>query len=120
MDKVAIALANATQTKDLRLGCGVLSEAAEVFEAQFQGCRPLIICDANTWEAAGRRLSELTGWQDKYMFPHKEFHAEWEYVEELEAVAEAWYRVFPNDRAPDGRTVEKVFVYGNHDWQGWL
>lgn len=89
MDKVAIALANATQTKDLRLGCGVLSEAAEVFEAQFPGCRPLIICDANTWEAAGRRLSELTGWQDKYMFPYKEFHAEWEYVEELEAVLKA-------------------------------
>ena len=40
-------------------------------------------------------------------------------VEELEAVAEAWYRVFPDDRAPDGRMVEKVFVYGNHDWHGW-
>lgn len=41
-------------------------------------------------------------------------------VEELEAVAAAWYDVFPNDRYPDGRPVEKVFVYGNHDFHGFL
>ena len=38
--------------------------------------------------------------------------------EQLEAVAAAWYDVFPDDLAPDGRKVEKVFVYGNHDWEG--
>ena len=38
----------------------------------------------------------------------------------LMAVAEAWYAVFPNDRYPDGRPVEKVFVYGNHDYHGYL
>lgn len=37
---------------------------------------------------------------------------------ELAAVAEAWYSVFPDDRAPDGRRVERVFVFGNHDWNG--
>ena len=36
-------------------------------------------------------------------------------VGELKAVADAWFRVFPNDRAPDGRKVERVFVFGNHD-----
>ena len=36
------------------------------------------------------------------------------------AVAEAWYSVFPNDRYPDGRPIEKVFVYGNHDYHGYL
>ena len=41
-------------------------------------------------------------------------------VDQLEAVADAWYRVFPDDRAPDGRRVEKVFVYGNHDYHGYL
>ena len=40
-------------------------------------------------------------------------------VDELEAVARAWYAVFPNDKAPDGRRVEKLFVYGNHDWEGY-
>lgn len=34
----------------------------------------------------------------------------------LEAVADAWYSVFPGDRAKDGRKVEKVFVTGNHDF----
>ena len=37
---------------------------------------------------------------------------------ELKAVAAAWFKVFPNDRAPDGRKVERVFVYGNHDAYG--
>ena len=37
----------------------------------------------------------------------------------LEAVAEAWYSVFPGDRYPDGRPIEKVFVYGNHDHYGF-
>lgn len=41
-------------------------------------------------------------------------------VEELEAVADAWYKVFPDDKAPDGRKVEKLFVTGNHDFHGYL
>lgn len=36
-------------------------------------------------------------------------------VAELQAVAKAWYEVFPGDRYPDGRPIEKVFVTGNHD-----
>ena len=36
-------------------------------------------------------------------------------ISQLEAVAAAWNRVFPGDRAPDGRKVERLFVYGNHD-----
>ena len=41
-------------------------------------------------------------------------------VKELEAVADAWYKIFPNDKAPDGRKVEKLFVNGNHDFHGYL
>ena len=37
---------------------------------------------------------------------------------QLKAVAAAWYRVFPKDKASDGRRVEKLFVYGNHDVEG--
>ena len=40
-------------------------------------------------------------------------------VEELQAVARVWYEVFPNDLAPDGRRVERLFVYGNHDYDGY-
>lgn len=41
-------------------------------------------------------------------------------VDELEAVADAWYGVFPDGKALDGRRVEKVFVLGNHDHHGFL
>lgn len=38
---------------------------------------------------------------------------------QLERVSQTWYKVFPNDKAPDGRKVEKLFVYGNHDMEGF-
>ena len=41
-------------------------------------------------------------------------------VEQMEAVAQAWYAVVPGDRYPDGRAIEKVFVMGNHDYHGYL
>jgi len=37
---------------------------------------------------------------------------------ELQRCADTWYKVFPNDTAPDGRHVEKLFIYGNHDRWG--
>jgi len=37
---------------------------------------------------------------------------------QLQAFADTWFSVFPDDRTPDGRKVEKLFVYGNHDWEG--
>lgn len=41
--------------------------------------------------------------------------SDWGHDEGLAAVATAWYRVFPDDRAPDGSPVEKIFIYGNHE-----
>ena len=39
-------------------------------------------------------------------------------VDQLELVAKAWFKVFPENRRPDGQPIEKLFVYGNHDVQG--
>ena len=39
--------------------------------------------------------------------------------EGLMAVAETWFSVFPDDRLPDGRHVERIIVTGNHDWEGY-
>lgn len=36
-------------------------------------------------------------------------------VRQLHLVSDAWFRVFPGNKAPDGHTVEKLFIYGNHD-----
>ena len=40
-------------------------------------------------------------------------------VSQLKLAADAWRTVFPGDRRSDGAHVEKLFVYGNHDVQGW-
>ena len=37
-------------------------------------------------------------------------------LSEMKVVADDWFRVFPDDRAPDGHKVERLFVMGNHDW----
>lgn len=40
-------------------------------------------------------------------------------VAELKLCADTWFSVFPNDKAPDGRHVERLFVLGNHCVDGW-
>ena len=40
-------------------------------------------------------------------------------IRELEFHRNAWEKVFPGSRLPDGRTVEKLFVSGNHEIDGW-
>ena len=40
-------------------------------------------------------------------------------ISQLQLVADAWEKVFPCDKAPDGRHVEKLFIYGNHDIEGF-
>ena len=43
----------------------------------------------------------------------------WSRRAELEAVAGAWRKVFPGDRRSDGVRVERLFVTGNHDVDGF-
>ena len=40
-------------------------------------------------------------------------------ISQARMLADAWSKVFPNDTAPDGRHVERLFVYGNHCVLGW-
>ena len=40
-------------------------------------------------------------------------------ISQLQYAADAWYSIFPDDKASDGRPVEKLFVYGNHDVLAW-
>ena len=41
-------------------------------------------------------------------------------ISELKCVADIWYEVFPNDKRSDGGHVEKLFVTGNHDVDGYF
>lgn len=38
---------------------------------------------------------------------------------QLLEVGNTWRKVFPDNRRPDGTSVEKLFVCGNHDRDGW-
>ena len=38
---------------------------------------------------------------------------------QLQKLADTWFKVFPDDKAPDGHHVERLFVYGNHDMEGY-
>lgn len=42
------------------------------------------------------------------------------FVEELMLVRDAWERVFPKGLRPDGQPVARLFIYGNHDYEGPL
>ena len=41
------------------------------------------------------------------------------FIEQMERCADCWWRTFPDSKAPDGRHVEQLFIYGNHDIDGW-
>ena len=44
--------------------------------------------------------------------------SDWGLVSAWRYAAEAWERVFPGNRAPDGRKIVKLFTTGNHDFEG--
>lgn len=43
----------------------------------------------------------------------------WSRRTEHEAVAQTWFKVFPGDRRSDGVKIDRLFVTGNHDVDGW-
>ena len=40
-------------------------------------------------------------------------------VFQLQLVADAWFKVFPENKTPDGRPVTQLLQYGNHDVANW-
>ena len=37
---------------------------------------------------------------------------------QMRPISECWFNVFPRDRGVDGKKVERLFIYGNHDMEG--
>ena len=44
--------------------------------------------------------------------------ANWGIIKEMQLLADSWFSVFPDNKAPDGHEVVKLFVPGNHDIAG--
>ena len=83
------ALALATDTKVFIMEDGALERVPGVFKDCFSGRKAIIIADCNTWPAAGEKVFSLmkeAGIDTSYfLIPDEHFHAEWPYVEMVEA-----------------------------------
>ena len=91
MNRVENALAHATETKALRIGAGILPQSGDMFRELFPGKRAVIIADPTTLRVAGSDVRDSLAAagveQDQpHIFTSPDLHAEWEFVEELDAV----------------------------------
>lgn len=93
MNKIEQALQRARDTKALIIGRGTVCRTAEMFAELFPGQRAVIVADENTWEVAGKdvqaSLDEAGVASEKpYIFPAKDFYAEWQHIESLKSFLE--------------------------------
>ena len=91
IDRVKLALDKATQTKALCIGQGVLVEVPRIFSEQFPNRRAMVVADQSSYEVAGREVEEHLRQagiplDDSYIFNEPGMHAEWKYIDRLDAV----------------------------------
>lgn len=83
------ALALATDTKVFIMENGALAKVPSVFRDNFPGRAAIVIADCNTWRVAGNTVYEnlVTAGVpvSRFLIPDEHFHAEWPYVEMVEA-----------------------------------
>jgi len=90
MNKIGQALQRARDTKALITGRGVVCRTAEMFSSLFPEKKAVIVADENTWKVAGKdaqkSLDDAGIVSEKpYIFPAKDFYAEWQHIEALES-----------------------------------
>lgn len=59
IDLIAKALSTASDTREFRVGKGILSQTAEVFTKLFSGCSALVVADETTWRICGESVEEM-------------------------------------------------------------
>lgn len=89
MDRVETALKNATQTKGMLLGKGVLKGIAALFTEQFPDKKGIIIADNTTYKVAGEAVEAYLRCsgvevEPPFIFNEPHFHAEWRHIVRLE------------------------------------
>ncbi len=88
MTRIEKALQAAGETRDLRIGQGVIGETDRMFREQFPGKKAVIIADDNTFRAAGKTVFELfhergVEQEEPYLFHDPKLYAGYGYVEQL-------------------------------------
>lgn len=91
MNRVEYALAHATETKALRIGAGILPQTGGLFKELFPGGRAIVIADPTTFKVAGSDVQKSlaaagVALDEPHIFTAPDLHAEWTFVEELDAV----------------------------------
>lgn len=56
-DLIKRALATATDTREFRVGAGIIGQVADLFSSNFPGCQALIVADETTWRVCGARVA---------------------------------------------------------------
>ncbi|MBR6055022.1 MAG: sn-glycerol-1-phosphate dehydrogenase [Bacteroidales bacterium] len=92
-ERILKALAIATDTKVFEMGSGVAGRAPVVFRECFPGKTAMIVADVHTWPVLGAQVfAEFAAAGipvDKDIIQEEEFHAEWAYVERVDALLDA-------------------------------
>jgi len=87
------ALALASDTRVFEMADGALAKTPEVFKSCFPGRKAIVIADCNTWRVAGDEVFDRFVKAGinvvKFLIPDEHFHAEWPYVEMVEAQVKA-------------------------------
>ena len=92
-DRIRFALSIATDTKEFIMGCGVSRQAPEVFKRFFPGKGALMVADIHTFPVLGKQV--MADFQaagipvSLHLFEEETFHAEWKYVEQVDAQLDA-------------------------------
>ena len=91
-ERIAKAVAIATDTELFVLEQNCLHKAPSIFEQFFKGRKAVVIADNNTWKAAAEKvygyLKSAGISTEKYIIQENRFHAEWKYVEMVDKVLE--------------------------------
>ncbi|MES2653283.1 MAG: sn-glycerol-1-phosphate dehydrogenase [Bacteroidota bacterium] len=82
------ALAAASETKELRIGWGILSQVVDVFTEQFPNRKAVIIADTTTNQIAGKKIYQLLGDANieqvaPFLYTDPHLYAEYTFVNQL-------------------------------------
>ena len=89
MDRVQLALQNATQTHALEIGSGVLAKVPAVFKSQFPHSKAVVVAHSATWKVAGEQVNAVLcdsgiTVESPIIFRDADMHAEWKYIQQLD------------------------------------
>lgn len=92
-ERISYALSIATDTKYFETAPDAYLKAPEIFRTFFPSKKALIIADVHTWPVLGQKVFEVMQAAgiptEKHIIMEEEFHAEWKYVELVDAQLDA-------------------------------